>query len=199
MKQLLKRSLVLVAMFATTAVYSNEFALLSKKDTNNISNVIFNDVKQGSTLLIKDDDGQVHYRELIEASGRYSARFDLSNLPDDEYYFELDMKKEIIITPFTVEAGIAVFKEYEALKIVKPQILVKDDQVFISGETEEEQTWKIDVYYDEGYELAHSEKLKNTQRINRVYDFKGSKRGNYTIVLSSGDREIKNSINFEEK
>jgi hypothetical protein len=199
MKQLLKRSLVLVAIFTTTAVYSSEFTLLSNKDTNNISNVIFKDVNQGSVLLLKDGDGQILHSELIEKPGTYSGRFDLSNLPDAEYYFELDMPKEIVITPFTVKHGHAVFSNSEAQKIAKPEVYVKDDKVFISKEFEEKQTWEIDVYYNEGYDLAHNEKLKNTQSMKRVYDFSGSEKGDYTIVFTSGKTKIKNNISIQEK
>ena len=57
MKQLLKKSLVLVVLFITMTAYSNELTNTTKKNANDITNVTFENVKEGSLFLIKDNDG----------------------------------------------------------------------------------------------------------------------------------------------
>ena len=93
-----------------------------------------------------------------------------------------------------VKNNVAEFIKDEAFKVVKPEVIVKDDRVYISKTSDKEQTWKIEVFYYEGYDLAHREKLKDTKSLNRIYDFSNSKKGNYVIVLSSQGRTFSNSI-----
>lgn len=196
MKQLLKKCLVMVVMFTTIESYSNSFSLQTNDQVKNVTAVSIDSVNEGSLFIIKDTDGIILYNEQINKSGTYSKRFDLSNLPDADYYFEIDKQDEIMVIPFIVKNNVAEFIKDEEFKVVKPEVIVKDDRVYISKTSDKEQTWKIEVYYDEGYDLAHSEKMKDTKSLNRIYDFSNSKKGNYTIVFSSLGRTFSNSIHI---
>lgn len=197
MKQLNRKALLIVVMFSTIVAYAEKSTSLLKEDTNSVTNVKIEDVMEGSLFLIKDSNGLILYREQIENTGVYSKRFDLTNLPDADYYFELDNQEEIKIIPFMVEENIAEFIKDAEYELVKPEVTVKNDHVYISKLSLEEQSWEIDVYFDDGYDLAFSEKLKNTQNLSRVYDFSSSRKGNYTIVFSSEGRIFRNSINIQ--
>ena len=182
-------------MFTTIESYSNEFTILANEETIDVTTVSFENVKEGSLLIIKDIDGITLYSEQIEKTGTYTKRFDLTNLPDAKYYFELDTQEEIAIFPFYIEANIAEFVKEEAYTIVKPEVVAKDDFVYISNNSLEYQSLKIDVFY-EGYDLAYSEKIKDVASLNRIYDFSNSKKGNYDIVFSFQGRSFSNSINI---
>lgn len=193
MKNGIKKSLVLVLMFSAMVAYSNMNTNLPKKKANNVTVVTIEYVNKGSTLFIKDSVGFILYSQKIKESGVYTKRFDFSNLPNADYYFELDKADEIKIMPFTVRANIAEFVKAKEYVIDKPDVAVKDDRVYISLLSTEKQLWEIDVYY-EGDDLAFSEKLNNVQRLNRIYDFSTSKKGNYTLVFSMEGRTFENSI-----
>lgn len=185
----------MVVLFTTIESYSNSFTLLTNDKTKNVTAFSIDSVDEGSQFIIKDSDGVILYKEQIEKTGTYSKRFDLTGLPDADYYFELKQSNEIKIIPFTVKANIAEFVKAEEYRIIKPDVVVENDKVYISKISVDKQQWEIDVYY-EGYDLAYSEKIKDIHNLNRVYDFSNSERGNYVIVFSSHGRKFTNSIDI---
>lgn len=196
MKQLLKKCLLVVVMFTTIESYSNGFNFRTNEKTKNVTTVSIDSVNEGSLFIIKDSYGVILYREKINETGTYSKRFDLTNLPDADYFFELDKLNEVRIIPIKVKANIAEILEDEEYSITKPAITSKDDQVYISKDLLDNQTVKIDILY-EGYDLAYSEKIKDVESLKRVYDFSNSKKGNYILVYSSQGMTFTNSINIK--
>lgn len=196
MKQLLKKCLVMVVMFTTIESYSNSFTLKTNDQTKNVTTVSIDSVHEDSQFLIKDSNGLILYSEQIEEAGTYSKKFDLTNLPDAKYYFELDKQDEVRIVPFSVIANNAEILQAEEYSIIKPEVTSRNDYVYITKDSLNIQSMRIDVLY-EGYDLAYTEKIKNVQSLNRVYDFSNSEKGNYLIVFSTQDRTFTNSINIE--
>lgn len=195
MKQLLKKSLVVLIILTTMVSYANEIKLHKNVNTDKVTNVTFENAQAGSLLLIKDVDGVILFSEQINQSGLITKGFDLTNLPDADYYFELSADNEIIIIPFSVKDNFAKLIQNEAYKIVKPEIFEENGYVHISNQSTIKQALSIDVYY-EGYDLAYSENLKNDETINRIYDFSSSKKGNYVFVFTIEGRVFRNSINI---
>jgi len=193
MKKLLVISLVLAAMTASSVGYSAEDAFSSNEPTGKVTSVTLQYVEQGSTLVLKDRKDAVLYTETIEKSGTYSKGFDLSNLPDGVYYFEFETKDTIKVMPFRVAQSDVTFLKEEERNIRKPEVAVADGYVYISTTSPEDKSVIIDVYY-EGWDLAYSERIKKGQKVNRVYDFSGSKKGNYVIVMKSDGRTFKNKV-----
>ncbi|UCE92977.1 MAG: hypothetical protein JSV73_09150, partial [Flavobacteriaceae bacterium] len=103
MKNLARKTvLVLTLMMSLTVLASN--AKVETKDKNRkLTNVYFKNVEPGSQLIIKDLKGLILYKEAIENYGAYSKGFDLTNLPDGDYYFELDSDLKLVVIPFKVE------------------------------------------------------------------------------------------------
>jgi len=193
MKRLVKTSLVIVVMFATMVSYANEFPLLTKERTKIVKNITFDNVKQGSLLLIKDSNEMILYKELIKKPGTYSKGFDLTALPDGDYYFELDKQVEIKVMPFQVKASIVEFKKDEEYKIFKPVVYVKGNYVYISRMSTVLKPIEIKVY-NENDNLVFSEKIKEGKSLRRLYNFSKINEGNYTIIFKSEGRTFKNSL-----
>lgn len=89
MKRLVKTSFAIVVMFATMVSYANEFPLLTKERAKIVKKITFENVKLGSLLIIKDRNEMILYKELIEKSGTYSKGFDLTALPDGDFFLNL--------------------------------------------------------------------------------------------------------------
>jgi len=195
MKQIIKISLVLVFVLTYTFSFSNDVELFVKNKSDKFSYVTFENVNEGSLLLIKDIDGEILYSEQIKQTGTYTKGFILTNLPNADYYFELDKQDMIKISPFKVDGNSVAFIEEKGYEIAKPEIIVKNSCVYISKESMLKQSIKIEVY-NEDYDLAFSEKLKNTQSLNRVYDFSNFKKGAYIILVKSEGRVFENKINI---
>jgi len=192
MKKLIKRSFVIVVMLATMLSNANEVSSLTKEKIKKVTNITFENVKQGSTLTIKDVNGLILFKELIEKSGEYTKGFDLTALPDGSYFFELEKEMQVKIMPFKVADNEVVFDKNEEYIINKPIVFTKDKLVYISKLTLNKEPLKVDIYF-ENDDLVFSEVLEGELNLDRIYDFSTSKKGGYKVVLRSEGRSfIKN-------
>ncbi len=195
MKRLRKLILALVILITTNTSYSTQIAVVTNPDSSRISHVVFEDVVSGSLFSVVDIYGNIIYNETINETGNYSRKLDLSNLPDSEYYFEIDDQDQIQIIPFIISENIATIMEENKSTIFKPEISVEDNMVYISKKLVGEQSMDIDIYYED-YDLAYSEKLNDVFSVSKVYDFSTSKRGKYIIHIKSEGRTFKNTIDY---
>ena len=139
---------------------------LQKKKQKRLLNVTFENVKKGSLLLIKDHYGMILFKELIENSGEYSKGFDLTALPDGNYYFELDKEVEIKIIPFVVLSNVVTFDKTKESTINKPFVTFKEGRLLVSKLALENQPLEIKIY-DERLYLIYSEKLMEWKNIRK--------------------------------
>ncbi len=189
MKKVIKTSLLMVVLFSTLISYAGDFSKTANDKKENITNVSFTNLKQGSTLIIKDENGLLLYKELIEKSGDYSKGFDLTALPNGNYYFELDKEAEIKVIPFQVKANVVVFSKENEQKIIKPFVVKNGNMVIVSKLSLRENALKIKIYFEDS-NLVLEETLENKQLLNRKYDFTSSEKGSYRMVLYSEGREF---------
>ena len=198
MKNLIKNSLVIVVLFTTLLGNANTSLTNSKDDTR--TTLTLKDVKQGNELSIKDTYGVILYREMIQNSGNYIKGFDLTALPDGSYFFELDKGLEIKTIPFTVESTKVEFDKEMETTFFKPFVRSKENKVYVSKLSLNKQPLEIDLYYNgvdsHGFELIHSESLKNTQIIKRVYSLNINEKGNYKIVTKTEGRTFIDYVKF---
>ena len=196
MKRLVKTSLVIVVMFAAMVSYANEFPLLTKERAKFVKNITFENVKKGSLLIIKDSNEMILYKEFIEKSGTYSKGFDLTVLPNGNYYFELDKQVEIRVKPFMVKDSIVEFKKDEEYKIFKPVVYLKQDKVYISKFTFDNEVLDIKIFTADSHEFVLSEKIErkgDSDYLGKIYNFSTSEKGTYSIIINSaGRRFVKN-------
>lgn len=192
MKKLFKKSLVLVVMFTAMLVSANEVSIRNLND-GNTTMVTLADVKQGNQLMIKDAFGIVLYKENIEKSGNYVKGFDLTSLPDGNYYFELDKELEIREIPFTVSLSQVKFNKENETVIYKPFIRSEKNVVYFSKLSLNNSPLKVKIYYSSkdtsgSYTLIHTESVENTKNIQRIFRLDESKEGTYKMVSESEGR-----------
>lgn len=162
---------------------------------DNIKKTIINldNVKEGQRLLIKSATGTILYRESIEKTGLYKKAFDLTALPNGDYFFELDKDQEITIIPFVVKASEVIFDKEGEVSIFKPSIRVKDNYLMVNKLSQNEAPAKIEIFYDSGkYELIHSEEVSETQIIQKTFELLKNVKGNYKVVFKTEGRVFVN-------
>lgn len=184
----------MVTMFATLLSFANEASFYTIKIDAKRTSLTLNNVKQGNLLSIKDENGFVLYKELIQKSGYYSKGFDLTSLPEGSYVFELDKDLEIKTIPFTVKSNVIIVKTASEKTSYKPHVRQKDNLLFISKLSPNLEAIKVSIYADNNseFELMHSEKIGGTNTIERVYKLE---KGNYKITINSDDKEYTTFIN----
>ena len=186
-----KKGILMVTMMAASLSFATENAsFINIKDDARKIAVTFADVKEGNLLSIKDENGIILYKESIQKTGVYTKGFDLTSLPDGDYIFELNKDVEITSIPFTVKASEVLFKKEMETTFFKPVTRVKGDLVFITRLSLEKAPMEIEVYSESTgtYELMHSETVKNTERVERLYRLTGLNKSDYKIVYKTEGR-----------
>lgn len=194
MKKLTKKSVLVLGLFMSMLTYANREVEPMKEKEPTVTSMSFKKVKLGSKLSIKDRDGIVLYKESIVKTGDYSKGFDLTTLPNGDYYFELDSELEIVIIPFNVVSNQVEFKKEEKSTIFKPLVRIKDNIVFVSRVSYEESPIEFKIYYADNYDLVLSEKTENQAHLKKIYDFSKAKKGNYLFVFKSNGRRFTKTV-----
>jgi hypothetical protein len=186
---------ILLVVIMLTALIGN-----AKDKTSNIKKgliktaLTINNVKEGNLLSIKDQNGITLYKELISESGTYKKGFDLTALPDGDYFFEVDKDIEVKTIPFSVKLNKVVFNKKEEVTVFKPFVRERNNVVYISKLSPDYESLKINIYgnINGDYELLYSDKFENLQTIEKAYKLE---KGNYKIVLNSNNKEYTKFIN----
>lgn len=189
-----KKVFLMVALLATVMGYANDGTLFSVKSKAN-KTVLSLDVKEGNLFTIKDENGITLYKEAIQQTGIYTKGFDLTSLPDGNYFFELEKDMEITTIPFTVAAKEVTFNKALSKTTFKPLTVVKKDYILVSQLSLEEQPLEVEIYYEDGsytepYQLIYSETITDTKNIERIYQLSNFVKGKYKIVYKTDGKEF---------
>ncbi|NNC70875.1 MAG: hypothetical protein HKN90_08655 [Flavobacteriaceae bacterium] len=196
MKGLIKKVLVMVALIAAVTVsYANEISHNESKNEKNTTNLTLANVKSGAILKIIDKNGFILYKEVIEKEGTYSKEFDLTELPNGNYFFELNKEVEIIEIPFSVSNGVVKFDKHSKKTIFKPVVYYNDGKVFISKMSFDAETMDVSIYYEDDTKVLKDAKIaKKGNVLGKIYDFTGSEKGTYTLIITNNGREFVNQV-----
>lgn len=196
MKNVIKASKrIILAVIMLTVLIGNAKDKSSNLKKGLIKTALtINNVKEGNLLSIKDQNGITLYKELINETGTYKKGFDLTALPDGDYFFEVDKDVEINTIPFSVKLNTVVFKKDEEVTVFKPFVREENNVVYISKLSPDYESMKINIYgnINGDYELLYSDKFENLQTIEKAYKLE---KGNYKIVLNSNNKEYTKFIN----
>jgi len=196
MKKVINTSIVFALFFTSLLSFANDFSNEVNDVKDNITNLTINNVKEGSTLWIKDQNGLLIYKERIEKSGDYSKGFDLTALPNGDYSFELEKEMAIKIIPFEVKSNVVAFKKEEERTIVKPVFVQNKDIILVSKLLMEEKKLEIKIYF-ENSDLVLEEFFTDVASVQRKYDFSSSEKGNYEIIIKSEGRVFSKTITIK--
>lgn len=194
MKQLSRKGLIAIALSVSLMGFANDLKKPIKEKEPKVTSLSFSKVLEGSMLFIKDEKGLTLYKEAIQKTGEYSKGFDLTSLPDGEYFFELDTELKIVVIPFDVESSEVQFRKEEKNTILKPIVRVVDDKVLFSRTSFEAAPLEFKIYYADNSDVVLSEKFENETIIEKVYDFSESKKGEYLFIFKSNGRKFVKSV-----
>jgi len=181
----IKKGTLMLIMLVSVLSFANEVEFEVVKEEAKKTSITLTDVKAGNLLSIKDNNGIVVYKELIIKSGTYRKGFDLTSLPDGDYFFELHKDVEVEVIPFNVALNTVVYKKELRKTIFKPYTRVKGNVAYVSQLSLDKLPLLIEIYFIPDLvntpELVYSEKIENTEKINRIYKLSDLGRGTYKI------------------
>ncbi|MFC4722971.1 hypothetical protein ACFO5O_11600 [Geojedonia litorea] len=199
MKKEIKKGILLVTIMGTMLSYASKPSAFEVNNEIKKTMVVINYVKEGQVLVIKDYFGVVLYKEYIEKTGAYTKGFDLTALPDGNYFFELDKDLEIQVIPFNVKANKVEFHKENESKFFKPTIRINDNKILFSRLSLDYKPLELKIYYDNDMsssnpELIYTDKFKDTKIIERIYALDKEKKGTYRIVVETEGHEFSKTM-----
>ena len=193
MKNLIKKSLLIVAVLTTVVI-----------NANNINNVFVNvidakliDLKLNNSdgdlqISIKDTYGEVLHIEEFEGSSFYQ-KYDLNTLPVGDYYFEIEGQTKINKMPFKVTSKGIEFQNEINSTYYKPTIRQEGDLVFITKVALTDENLTI-VLYDHDSNTLYKEELNNNVELGKTLNLVKLKAGSYNLLLKSGGKVFEQKI-----
>lgn len=189
MKKTIKRSIAIAVLFTALLSYGRGVNPKSGGINSRTTTLTLRNVEKGNQLLVKDENGIILYKEVINKSGYYLKGFDLTALPNGKYFFELKKSFKTEIIPFVVENKKAKINKTNKDVVYKPYVRTKDNMIFVSKLTLKKAPLQVTIYYISDSTAFNgkifSETISNTVDIQRVYKLDENKKGTYKIVLNT--------------
>ena len=204
MKNVIKHSkkvFIMVALLAAVIGYANEPSFFIFKNDTDLTILTMKYAKEGNLFSIKDENGVVLYKETIQETGIYSKGFDLTALPDGDYFFELDKDLELRTIPFSVASNLVTFDKENEKVFFKPHVRAKKNRIYVTKLALNFEPLKVKIYYEDfntrgGYNLIYSEEINNIQNIERIYKLSRKEKGTYKLVFITEGKQYVEYVNI---
>lgn len=193
MKTIKRKVLIVSFMLATFINYANNSDLKNTIDAKKVT-VVFNDVKKGHQLTMKNEQGVVIHLERVIKKGDLVKTFNFSTLENGNYTLELDKDFQIVIKFLKVKNKTVIFNKNVSKIIFKPFIRNKENIVLISSITFDKKPLEIDIYYDN--EIIYSETATSNSLVNRVYRLDKKMKGDYIVIVRNNERMYRNEFKY---
>ena len=189
---IIKKTILVVGLvFGSFSNYATNIESNNLVNANNVT-VIFNHVKKGQKLTIKDIDGVVLYSENVALNGKFIKRFDFSLLNNGNYSLELEKDFQIVVKSLKIEEG-KVFISDDAKKVIlKPVIRTEDNLLMVTKIAFDKQPIQIELFYNN--EIILSETIEGDSILNRVYKLDHKLKGDYKIIVKNNGRNYSNDF-----
>ena len=197
MKNLIKNVLMIDLVMITFLNYrntKNKFEISFTIISNTKLKVVFNDVKKGEILTVKEKNGTILYSEKISTDGKLIKILDLSSLKNGNYIIELEKDFQIIVNHVTIKNNNVVFNKNKKEVIFKPVVRNEKNLLMVSKIAFDKEPLLLSIYYKG--EIIFSETIENKEIINRAYRLKQELDGPYKVVLYNNNRSYTHNFNY---
>lgn len=198
MKKMIRTGALVAALFSTTIQYATE--VVSTQPLK--ENVTAVQAQVGDRILVKNANGRV----ILEASAGQlqdvESVFDLSNLKDGTYYYEIESATQITVVPVALNQGNAQFDYASGKAIYKPMVQTRENLLYVSQLSFDQAPLDIELYYDanndgtNSYSLVHKDQVTDAQQLAKVFALDQKETGNYKVVLVSDGRRFVQDFRF---
>lgn len=194
-KSITRTILFAIAFFTFSFAYANEAALKFqvKKLNNTMLSITIESPNQSELHLeLSDNNEQLLWEKKIKNTNSFSKQFDLSNLPDGIYHFEMEDANSISINSLILENSELTISSQR--KILKPNFSFKNDKANLSVEIENAEIARIEVTNANG-EMVYTESFEGRKNVNKIFDFSEVKNEYFLIRTKIDDKSFYYSVN----
>ncbi|WP_316736193.1 hypothetical protein [Pedobacter aquatilis] len=195
MKNFIKISLVVAAIFAAPGVKANdEVVTLKVKAENNKSIRFFIDEAKDIELSINDlTDNKLIYEENIHASGASTKTYDLNALPDGDYVLNVTSGSQLAQYPIHIEDDKAEVAAPKITELFKPAVIKKDGMVTLDIDNADKGPIEVEIineYNDQLYKGTFTDKAKLTKKFN----ISGTPSKELTFIVKTNKQQFSKTI-----
>ncbi len=152
--------------------------------------------KETYKIVLKDQLSNTLFTEEVTNNLNYIKSFDLQQLVAGEYVIEMQSSYFTKVMPLTIKQGEVILAENGFITYFTPFINVKD-KAFIDFSllnTQQANT-SLAILNDKG-EVIFSKNLGQNIDINQRFDVSKLDQGTYMVVVKSGDRTYKKTLDL---
>ena len=178
---------VVIAVFIAGGVFaSGNLRVNIASGSKDMASVDISNIKKSTfEIEVTDNDGEVvFYKETKAPATNYKRTYDFSRLEDGTYFFTVKIDNESTKTKFQIESG--QVNVMEERKMVDPVFVFDNNELKLTYLNFSEESSTLIVYDDSRNEIYEKD-LKSDFVTQHGIDFSKSKKGNYEVVLSSGN------------
>ena len=186
-----KTILVAGLMLGTFSNYANNSESEILANANNVK-VIFNEVKKGQKLTVKDINGVVLYAEKVAQNGKLIKTFDFSLLNNGDYFLELEKDFQIEVKSIKIENHKVVISDDNKQVILKPVIRTENNLLMVTKVAFDKKPIQVELYYNS--EIILSETIEGDSILNRVYKLDQKEKGDYKVIVKNNGRSYSNQF-----
>lgn len=186
-----KTILVAGLMLGTFSYYANNSKSEILANANNVK-VIFNEVKKGQKLTVKDINGVVLYAEDVTKNGKLIKTFDFSLLNNGDYSLELEKDFQIEVKSIKIENHKVVISDDNKQVILKPVIRTENNLLMVTKVAFDKKPIQVELYYNS--EIILSETIEGDSILNRVYKLDQKEKGDYKVIVKNNGRSYSNQF-----
>ncbi len=186
-----KTILVAGLMLGTFSNYANNSESEILANANNVK-VIFNEVKKGQKLTIKDINGVVLYAEDVTKNGKLIKTFDFSLLNNGDYSLELEKDFQIEVKSIKIENHKVIISDDNKQVILKPVIRTENNLLMVTKVAFDKKPIQVELYYNN--EIILSETIEGDSILNRVYKLDQKEKGDYKVIVKNNGRSYSNQF-----
>jgi hypothetical protein len=179
-------AVVIAGLIGSNVIASGNLRVNMTPGSKDLAEVEIMNVKMSTFEIdVKDDKGEViFYKETKAPATNYKRSYDFSRLDDGTYFLTVKIDKESTETKFNIQRG--QVNVVEEKKMVDPVFVMDNKQLKMSYLNFAGDQTSLFVY-DRNRNSLYEKDLKSDFVTQHGIDFSRVPKGNYEVVLSSGN------------
>lgn len=170
------------------------FVKLTSKENKMITLRVGSAESDLTNIRIKNQFGEVLYTETVENVNGILKNFDLRHLESGHYKIELENALNIEVLPISITYDSVIVSENQFSTIHKPYIKLKENGVVDFNYLNLNSNKTSVLITNSKGNVIYKEDLGSQSGIEKRFDISSLDKGEYQIMVHSGDRNFKHSI-----
>jgi len=194
MNRIIKTGLLSVALLAAVVVQASNKIIVKASESKKVE-ISLSEVASVETLIIKDVQNVILFKENIAVGETLEKTFDFSTIPTGLYFIEVREEKRIEVTPVLITEASATIVPNSSKKYKAPSITLSDKVAKIFVNNFNEDVVRLILVSESGEELFTKEtkELVSYSALN----FSALDEGDYTLYTTIDGHSFEDTITIE--